>query len=284
MADSVVISLANDALNTGLEAVSPVLQKLGVPALDTVLKDGQINLQNCLVSDVKSEAIPVHCNLAASFGKLNKESVKMMDEKLKILIAGTVRELQKLPSDQLSWDKVVSIFNQNSLMERMGNSEINKSDKLIKDRGTSAFKFDGSPDAAIVKEVEAWFINLLGNDQDIVNDTKIDIKMLADIVAASGASVDSFEALFYKKEYHEKTVVDIGILRFPDIENPFVKVYRIKLTAWNDCSRYVFIQEDKSGITGEFNAVKFKPRESVISGLKEETKKKGIAEAEQLFS
>ena len=284
MSDSLVISLANDALNTGLETVSPVLQKLGIPLLNTVLKDGQINLQNCLVSDVQSQSIPLHCNLAASLGKLNKESIEMMDEKSLIMIAATVRELQKLPSDQLSFNSVLSSLTQNSLMERIGNSEINKSDKLIKDRGTSAFKFDGSPDAAIVKEVEAWFINLLGNDQDIVNDTKIDIKMLADIVAASGASVDSFEALFYKKEYHEKTVVDIGILRFPDIENPFVKVYRIKLTAWNDCSRYVFIQEDKSGITGEFNAVKFKPRESVISGLKEETKKKGIAEAEQLFS
>lgn len=284
MVGSVGISLANAALNTGLESVPPVLQKLGIPPIETVFKSGQINLQKCLVNDVKSEAIPVRCSLAYSFGKLTKESVKMMDEKLKILIAGTVRELQKIPSDQLSWDKVVSIFNQNSLMERMGNSEINKSDKLIKDRGTSAFKCDGSPDAAIVKEVESWFINLLGNDQYIVNDTKIDIKMLADIVAASGAFVDSFEALFYKKEYHEKTVVDVGILRFPDIENPFVKVYRIKLTAWNDCSRYFFVQDDKSGITGEFNAVKYKPRESVISRLKEETKEKATAEAEELFS
>ena len=279
-----MVALSLATVSAGIGAVSPVLEKLGIPSLDTVLKEGHINLKNFVESEVKSEAIPVRCNLAASFGTLNKESVKMMDEKLKILIAGTVRELQNIPTYKLAWDKVVSIFNQNSLMERIGQSEINNSDKLIKDRGTSAFKFDGSPDAAIVKEVEAWFINLLGNDQDIVKDTKVDIKLLADIVAASGASVDSLEALFYKKEYHETTVVDVGILRFPDIENPFVKVYRIQLTAWSDCSRYLFVQDDKSGITGQFNALKYKPRESVIAGLREETKKKGIAEAEDLFS
>ena len=257
---------------------------LGIPLLDTVLKQGQINLQSCLVSDVQIQSIPLHCNLAASLGKLDKESIEKMDEKSLIMIASIVRTLQKVPSDNFSFETVASVFNQNSLIERVGNAEINKSDKLIKDRGTSAFKFDGSPDAAIVKEVEAWFINLLGNDQDIVKDTKIDIKLLADIVAASGASVDSLEALFYKKEYHEKIVVDVGVLRFPDLENPFVKVYRIQLTAWSDCSRYLFVQDDKSGITGQFNAVKFKPRESVISGLKEETKEKAIAEAKEIIS
>jgi hypothetical protein len=265
------------------DVVSQKLKEIGINGISSILKDGQVNLESFITNKKETIEIPVRCNLASSFGTLNKESVKMMDEKLQILIAGTVRELQKIPSSQLSWDKVISTFNQNSLMERIGGSDINKSDKLIKDHGTGAFRFDGSPNAAIVKEVESWFIKLLGNDQDVVNDTKIDIQMLAKIVAGSGASVSSFEAFFAKKEYHEKTVVDVGILRFPDFENPFVKVYRIKLIAWSDCSRVLFVQNDKSGITGEFNSVKYKPRESVISELKSVTKQKAVAEAESLF-
>lgn len=54
--------------------------------------------------------------------------------------------------------------------------------------------------------------------------TKIDVDVLAKIVAQTGATVDSFEAFFAKHEYHEKTLVDIGVLRFPDIDNPFFKV------------------------------------------------------------
>ncbi len=74
---------------------------------------------------------------------------------------------------------------------------------------------------------------------------KIDIKVLADIVATTGAAIDSFETFFAKNEHHEKTVVDIGVLRYPDIDQlrfisilpvllgiiffsrPFFKVYRI---------------------------------------------------------
>jgi hypothetical protein len=59
--------------------------------------------------------------------------------------------------------------------------------------------------------------------------TKIDIDVLAKIVAQTGATVDSFETLLYKKEKHEKTMVDIGILRFPDIDHPYFKVSHWKV-------------------------------------------------------
>ena len=36
-----------------------------------------------------------------------------------------------------------------------------KSDKLIKDYGTGVFKFDGSPDTSIMKEVDQWFKHLI---------------------------------------------------------------------------------------------------------------------------
>jgi hypothetical protein len=49
---------------------------------------------------------------------------------------------------------------------------------------------------------------------------------LAGIVAQTGATVDAFkfETVLYKKEQHEKTLIDIGVLRFPDINNPHFKV------------------------------------------------------------
>ena len=108
--------------------------------------------------------------------------------------------------------------------------------------------------------------------------------MMGDIVACTGATVDSFESFFGKHEYHERTVVDIGVLRFPDLDHPYVKLYRIQLKAWSDCSRVLFVQDDKNGITGEYNCERFKPRESVMSGLREETREKAIEEAEDLFA
>lgn len=72
-------------------------------------------------------------------------------------------------------------------------------------------------------QVQAWFTKLIGDD-DVLKSTKIDIDTLAKIVASTGATVDSFESFFAKNEHHEKTLIDIGVLRFPDIDHPHFKV------------------------------------------------------------
>ncbi|KAH7424687.1 hypothetical protein KP509_11G019400 [Ceratopteris richardii] len=172
-------------------------------------------------------------------------------------------------------------MSQNPLLEPY-DDQIEKSDKYIKTE-SAAFKFDGSPDETIVREVKTWFLNLI-SDEDILHDTRIDIDVLAKIVAESGARVTDFETLFYKKATQESKVLDIGVLRYPDIDHPFFKVYRIQLTAWSTCERILFQQSDTHGITGEFSCRKYKPRASVIQKLSEKVTQKAVQEAEDLFS
>ncbi|PHH89824.1 hypothetical protein CDD83_5150 [Cordyceps sp. RAO-2017] len=187
----------------------------------------------------------LHTELAPSFGKLNKESLLKMDDRLKIMIAGTMKALGK--QTDKSWKAVLSTMMQNDLLE-VDRAEVARADKLIKE-SSNDFKFDGSPDLNIVREVKTWFTKLIADD-DVLQSTKIDIDVLARIVGQTGATIDSFETVFAKHEYHEQTLVDIGVMRFPDIDQPFFKLYRIKLVAWSDSSRILFHQEDKNGITG----------------------------------
>lgn len=53
---------------------------------------------------------------------------------------------------------------------------------------------------------------------------KIDINILARIVAQSSATIDSLETFFAKDEYYEKTVINIGVLQYLDFQNPSFKV------------------------------------------------------------
>lgn len=62
------------------------------------------------------------------------------------------------------------------------------------------------------------------NDEDVMKTTNIDINVMANIVAQTGATVDAFESIYGKCERHMKTLVDIGIIRFPDFTKPFFKV------------------------------------------------------------
>jgi len=223
----------------------------------------------------------LHETLAPSYGTLTSESIKAMDKELKIMIAGTMRALAAIPEGQRNWDKILSTMMQNPLIEPDGTAHVARNDRFIK-AGINVFKFDGSPDAGIVKQVQNWF-NALIADDDVVKSTKIDINILANIVAQTGATVDAFATVFYKDERHEQTLVDIGVLRFPDTDKPYFKLYRIQLTAWSQSQRVLMVQDDQNGITGEYNARNFRPRKAIIDGLKADVMKKAIQEAENLF-
>ena len=80
-------------------------------------------------------------------------------------------------------------------------------------------------------------------------------------------------------------MLNIGVLRFPDVDNPYLKLYRIKLTAWSDCDRTLFMQDDNNGITGtgECCIKKFRPCKSEIRRMTKSVKEKAVMEAEALF-
>lgn len=66
------------------------------------------------------------------------------------------------------------------------------------------------------------------SDDDIFRSVKMDeVKTLANIVGQTGATANAFFSAFYKDERHERTLVDIGVLRFPNIEKPFIQVREV---------------------------------------------------------
>ncbi|KKP04530.1 hypothetical protein THAR02_03356 [Trichoderma harzianum] len=221
----------------------------------------------------------LHIDLAPSFGKLNKESLRELDDHLKIMIAGNLKALGNQPDK--SWNAVLSNMMQNPLLDPSdGGPGAFRADKF---KGSvNGFEFDGSPDANIVREVQAWFNNLISDD-DVLNSTKIDVEVLAKIVAQIGVILKNFETFFAKDEYHEQALIDINVLRFPDVDQPYFKAYHIKLAAWSDPSRSHLHQEDTNGITGEFNSRIFRPRTYVIQKLNSATFRKAAATADALF-
>lgn len=177
------------------------------------------------------------CDLAPAFGKLDKATIREMDDQLKVMIAGAMMQLTKVR--ERSWQDVVAAMVQNMLLEPEGDV-VTRAEQLTKD-GTEEFKSDGivlevrvhfvSPFVRWLTwhQVQKWFFDLI-RDEDVLVSTKLmGTEVLGKIVAQAGAAIRDFESLSKRHEYHEKTVLDIGVLRFPDLEQPYFKVCALKL-------------------------------------------------------
>ena len=64
----------------------------------------------------------------------------------------------------------------------------------------------------------------LVKDHDVPMSIKIDMKVMSDIVAQSGAMITNSFNFWVKTKKHSQTVLDVGVLGFPGIDNPYFKV------------------------------------------------------------
>ncbi|KAK6336191.1 hypothetical protein TWF696_001754 [Orbilia brochopaga] len=221
----------------------------------------------------------INIALAPSFGKL-REDVKKLDDALVGIVAISTKEIEKLAPIDRTFEKMRSILLQNPAIEawvdETGNTgDYHATDALIKS-STNDFKFDGSPDSAIVEEA-LTFMSKLIKDPDVVDSLKFDKKAMANIVAQSGATVRNFETFFSASEYEEKNVLEVGVLRYPDLDNPFVKLYRVKFSAVRDCKRIIWHETNKNYLKGEVDIQKFKPRDSTWANVTKDLRQKAVA-------
>ena len=89
----------------------------------------------------------------------------------------------------------------------------------------------------------------------------------------------------FSSYYHFKAVraSDFILGLWAQPSKPYFKLYRIKLVAWSDCSRVLFVQDDASGIEGEFDGMKFGPCESTFREMRPSVLRAAAREAEKLF-
>ncbi|EJD46533.1 hypothetical protein AURDEDRAFT_164361 [Auricularia subglabra TFB-10046 SS5] len=217
--------------------------------------------------------------LAPCYGVLKSEAIRNMDAELQVAIGGTARVISLIPPEQRTWDKIMEALKQNPVLEPIAGSDIDRADTYHSDRRNWLKK---TPEYDIVlKEARAWLTKLIVDPDILKQRAEIDLDIVAKVVSHASSTIDGLK--LFAKDQGEKKVLDIGILRYPDVDNPFIKVYRISLLAWYDSRVVVGRAHDRNGISGEFNVRLFKPRGSVIKSMQSEAKDQAVAEANKLF-
>ncbi|RXW18540.1 hypothetical protein EST38_g7314 [Candolleomyces aberdarensis] len=126
--------------------------------------------------------------------------------------------------------------------------------------------------------IEEWFDELI-QDKDVLDFTTLKgLSGVKDIVTRYGVAQK-------KRGSWKKDFLDVGVLRFPDMENPFVRVYRIKLTAHATCEKkFRIIEANRNEITGEYNSSQYKLRGELFAELSQKAKEDAKKRLEALFS
>ncbi|KAI0768270.1 hypothetical protein BD413DRAFT_133657 [Trametes elegans] len=177
------------------------------------------------------------------------------------MITGTMRALRKErearcgPLDQ--WQTTVSTLLQNTLIEPF-DAEISSRAATGSSKEVGSSSLAGAPTAVLSgrwafaalarcptvttdastprspSKANAWFVNLIG-DQDVLKSTYADIGVIGTLVAQTGAAMRARPrtAKFYQTQALEESLVDIGILRLPDINHP----PRVPSGAWRSRTR-----------------------------------------------
>ncbi|RXW21262.1 hypothetical protein EST38_g4596 [Candolleomyces aberdarensis] len=227
------------------------------------------------------EQVNINVGLAPCYGTL-REDHKRMDNALTVMVAESVNLLDEARArgEKLDLDTVQSIFMQSASMVPCKEDSV-ENYRDFSERNTKLFKNKGrssAPIEAVCHEIEGWFNELI-QDKNVLDFTTLKgLSGVKDIVARHGVSQK-------RRGSWEKVFLDIGVLRFPDMENPFVRVYRIRLTAWATCKKNLgFIEKNRNGIVGEYHSYVYKPRRELIAVISQEAKDNAKRKLELFFS
>ncbi|XP_036359892.1 uncharacterized protein LOC115212730 isoform X4 [Octopus sinensis] len=255
-----------------------------IVTIASIISKGREMLKNVNVKDImKTEIIPYHCDLAQSYGNLTHTIFEEMDNELKVMIGASKISLDRLHKEanerEVKFEEYVATLTQNPFLETAEDGAFFNQDF----QGFESFGIStGGYDRAIAEQARSWFINLV-QDKDILDSSKIEIEDFVNIVSASGAAVECFATLFYKKIRVERRVVDLGVVRYPDLENPFLKMYQLKIAAYRSSTRLLFLEKKQSGIGGSIYIRKFVPRRAAIATLTERSLNYAVEYAETFF-
>jgi len=210
--------------------------------------------------------------LAFEFG--NEKSklsdwVNALDDQLAAVSLFAIKEIKS--KKLYEWDKMIAALNNCDQLVQVKDSH-----KKIAETWTKSsqdfFKFNGAPDSDDVRALENWFKEKIVNlDAKIYENSTLVSKgvvtKMAKIATQTGSAVDSFEHFFANNSSQRERVLEISIVRFPFKDDPHLRVFRIVVFAWFNCSRILFAETNKAGFDLDVDVMKFNLNPKIVDAV-----------------
>ncbi|XP_014787421.2 uncharacterized protein LOC106881519 [Octopus bimaculoides] len=220
----------------------------------------------------------VRFELAATFGTLQFESLKMIDNNLKIMVAGAISEMNKL--NKTSWESLLDSLDRIPYLEMVGERTNFTEDEMSRVTTELLDFSSGEVDYMTVFFTELWFDELIQENM-ILSEMNINITSLA-YYLGKGEQITIKNALL-GSDIKRKALMDLAILRFPDIMNPYLTVFMLRFDVLRNSLRLFVVEQTIAAIRCRFNVAKYVPNEEYIKQLREDTRETLMKDIDTLF-
>jgi len=288
-ADSGVAQMANLVAGKGgvIELIAGIFKKptkrVGLQD-DESFKDNVKLIKEYCGDDVKitKEMPPIHESTALSIG--DNELLKKIDAEMKLAMLEAVKEVKKVQAENdgyVSWKRLQQIFDGNEMYFPVVEEDKQRYDSLLKNEVFC--KFDGETNKKSMEEAEKLMRKVV-NDQHIWDSLKINRETIKSVFGSEGIWVKKFKDLFVRNKKSAHIAIDIGVVRFPRPEDPFFKLYRLRVIVFKSEIAITFINKKGSGIFVDFRERTYKMASAWNAKFTEEVKEKVSAKFDDAFS
>lgn len=260
------------------EKFSQVCKKTGMIFAGAIGKEVVNNLwkmcecpptqDDTLLSDTK---VFINNRIAKEFGDANNlsEWVRDLDKEMAIACCKAIGDVktQKERSgvQSLTWETIISIFNNCDYIIRDTSKSINESKALAELRFYSVGTNEIQRNELII-----WIKDLFNRhgERDVLDNSIIvmagTLDRLAGIATTYGVAVKNLVSVIAAHREQREKVMEVGVIRFPRKGNAKIKVYRMEIFAFMKSSRILPIQYDQGGLHIEYNSVEFRVNSAAI--------------------
>jgi hypothetical protein len=190
---------------------------------------------------------------------------QIKDERLRFVTATAALEIKRMcdSNTNITWSQLEKVMNECVMVEKGDDSTVNKLEtKTLNDLEDVEDK---------VGYLKLWFRDLVEKaDPDVYESMRLkgdEIDSVLDIILKD-VGVHGFLSLFASSIHAKKDILDIGFLRFPTDVQPYVKLYRIRVSSSADGVRVLFFGGGmEARVSVELTSRKYYPRMDMFKAI-----------------
>ena len=133
--------------------------------------------------------------------------------------------------------------------------------------------------------MSSWLYNFINkHDCDVFDAARIHNPEIRQVIQFVGDQSVEFN-VFSKAVSNSTDLIDIGMIRFPTKQDPYVKLYRLQLKGKFVGKRFmmIFTSGEERSITANISSLKYYPRDELLQRIQSENVKNTLKKFESMF-